>query len=279
MPSPPLYAVEGVYPRRRPNVWRDSEKNILSGVLCIIVIVVTCACISQPQWFQLDGGGCSSHSIGLYLFFHPGTFEPIKGMDMSIYSSHLIYYTNGEELKFCVTPEIVAFMRLVIGLIFLMICSSLIQMLLDITGPSGRILKCIRKNAVAGIFSVMVCVVCIGICYYITTLMETQQEATKPVYGPMASARVHIKLDIGFDLLIFAGGLSVTAVGFSWLRPAHIFQESDAAPLVEDWGGLDGLETFSVPPGGNALVPHVPYLRNLEPPPPVEGHPPPPYTP
>ncbi|XP_066958802.1 transmembrane protein 127-like [Macrobrachium rosenbergii] len=279
MPARPEYAVEGLYPRRRPNVWRDSEKNLMSGVVSIIVIVVTCACISQPQWFRLDGGGCSTHTVGLYLFFHPGNFEPLKGTDIGPSASHVIYYTNGEELKFCVTPEIVAFMRLVIGLIFLMICSSLVQMLLDITGPSGRILKCIRKNAVAGIISVLVCVVCIGVCYYITTLMETQQETTKPVIGPLASARVHVKLDIGFYLLIFAGALSVFAVGFSWLRPSHIFQEGDTAPLVEEWGGLEGLETFSIPPGGGPMVPPIPYMHNVEPPPPVEGHPPPPYTP
>lgn len=53
--------------------------------------------------------------------------------------------------------------------------------------------------------SVLVCVVCVGVCYYITTLIETQQEATKPVMGPAAAARVQIKLDVGFYLLIFAG--------------------------------------------------------------------------
>ncbi|KAG7161400.1 Transmembrane protein 127-like [Homarus americanus] len=182
------------------------------------------------------------------------------------------------KLKFCVTPEIVALMRIVIGLIFAMICSSLVQMLLDITGPTGRIMKCFRKNAVAGIFSVLVCVLCVGVCYYIIMLIETQQEATKPVVGPTAVARVQVKLDVGFYLLIFAGGLSVIAVGCSWLRPAHLFQDSDSAPLMEDWGGLEGLETFSVPPG-SSLSAHIPYLSDLEPPPPVEGHPPPPYTP
>lgn len=74
------------------------------------------------------------------------------------------------------------------------------------------------------------------------------------------------------------GGMSVMAVGCSWLRPAHIFQDGDAAPLVEEWGGLEGMETFSVPPG-SSLGPYMPYLHDMEPPPPVEGHPPPPYTP
>ena len=60
------------------------------------MIVVTCACISQPQWFRLDGGGCSTHTVGLYLFFHPGAFEPIKGTDIGPSAPHLIYYTNGE---------------------------------------------------------------------------------------------------------------------------------------------------------------------------------------
>lgn len=278
MPAHPIYAVGGLYPRRRQQVFKDNGKNLISGVVSIVVIVVVCACMSQPQWFWLDGGGCTTHTIGLYLFFHPGHFQPVEGKDVGSSMSHVIYYTNGEELKFCVTPEIVALMRIVIGLIFMMICSSLVQMLLDISGPSGSIMKCFRKNAVAGIFSVLVCVVCVGMCYYITTLIETQQEATKPVIGPLAVARVQVKLDVGFYLLIFAGGMSVLAVGCSWLRPVHLFQETDSAPLMEDWGGLEGLETFSVPPG-SSLASHIPYLSDLEPPPPVEGHPPPPYTP
>ncbi|XP_042858221.1 transmembrane protein 127-like [Penaeus japonicus] len=278
MPTLPVCAVGGLYPRRRQPVRRDHDKNIMSGVVSIIVIVVVCACLSQPQWFWLDGGGCTTHTIGLYMFFHPGEFQVIEGTTYSSSTSHLIYYANGHKLKFCVTPEIVTLMRVVIGLIFVMICASLIQMMLDITGPTGRVLKCVRKNAIAGIVSVLVCVVCVGVCYYITTLIETQQEATKPVIGPAASARVQIKLDVGFYLLIFAGGMSVMAVGCSWLRPAHIFQDGDAAPLVEEWGGLEGMETFSVPPG-SSLGPYVPYLHDMEPPPPVEGHPPPPYTP
>ncbi|XP_027209232.2 transmembrane protein 127 [Penaeus vannamei] len=278
MPTLPACAVGGLYPRRRQQVRRDHDKNIMSGVVSIIVIVVVCACLSQPQWFWLDGGGCTTHTIGLYMFFHPGEFHVTEDTTYSPSTSHLIYYANGHKLKYCVTPEIVTLMRVVIGLIFVMICTSLIQMMLDITGPTGRVLKCIRKNAVAGIISVLVCVVCVGVCYYITTLIETQQEATKPVTGPAASARVQIKLDVGFYLLIFAGGMSVMSVGCSWLRPAHIFQDGDAAPLVEEWGGLEGMETFSVPPG-SSLGPYMPYLHDMEPPPPVEGHPPPPYTP
>nr|XP_045598902.1 transmembrane protein 127-like [Procambarus clarkii] len=240
MPAHPVYAIGGLYPRRRQQAWKDHDKNLMSGVVSTVVIVVVCACMSQPQWFWLDGGGCSTHNIGLYIFFHAGHFQPVEGKDVTSSMSHVIYYTNGEELKFCVTPEIVALMRIVIGLIFVIICSSLVQMLLDISGPSGSILKCFRKNAVAGIFSVLV------------SLMSFY--------------------------MIFLGGMSVLAVGCSWLRPAHLFPEADSAPLMEDWGGLEGLETFSVPPG-SSLSSHIPYLSDLEPPPPVEGHPPPPYTP
>ena len=71
-----------------------------------------------------------------------------------------------------------------------------------------------------------------------------------------------------------AGGLSVLAVGCSWLRPAHIFQPPDGAPLMEDCG-LEGLDTLTGP--GNS--PCYPYLMDREPPPPLEGNPPPPYSP
>lgn len=284
MSPPSLYAIGGgLYPRRRSQPPKDQNKNVLSGVVSVVVVVIVCACVSQPQWIWLKGGGCTTHNLGLYLFFHPGHFQPTEGTHYGLTTPHLIYYTNGQELKFCVTPEIVSLMRMVIVLIFLLISTALMQMLLDMNGPSSAFLKALQRNAIPSIFSVLLCVVSVGLCYYITTLVENQQEATKPVIGPNASARVQVKMDIGFYLLIFAGGMSVLAVGCNWLRPSHIFHD-DTAPLVEgEWGGHDSLENYYSRGGAASSLPHLPHIpympHDMEPPPPMEGHPPPPYTP
>ncbi|XP_076058085.1 transmembrane protein 127-like [Oratosquilla oratoria] len=278
MPAPNIYpnTGHGLCHRTRRALWREQERNLLSGVISVVVIVVVCASVSQPQWFWLDGGGCNTSTLGLYLFFHTGHFQSSDGNRMIYSPVHVTYYVNGQELNLCVTPEIVGLMHINICLIFLMIIATLLQMLLDLTGPNIRVLSCTRKNGIPSIASVLFCVACIGVCYYITTLIEAQQEATKPS-KEQASPRVQVKLDIGFYLLVFAGGLSVVAVGCNWLRPAHIFNDHDTAPLVEEWGGLEGLETFAVPPGTS--LPPMPFMHDMEPPPPVEGHPPPPYTP
>lgn len=75
-------------------------------------------------------------------------------------------------------------------------------------------------------------------------------------------------------LCTVTGGLSVLAVGCSWLRPAHIFQPPDGAPLMENCD-LEGLDTLA----GHGSSPGYPYLMDREPPPPLEGNPPPPYSP
>lgn len=116
----------------------------------VYVFVTENAQITYVLWYQqikcwhlLDTFGIQGCRIE-----HVTTYKLWKTIKQNIF-----YLFHFSELKFCVTPEIVTLMRVVIGLIFVMICASLIQMMLDITGPTGRILKCVRKNAVAGIIS------------------------------------------------------------------------------------------------------------------------------
>lgn len=56
------------------------------------------------------------------------------------------------------------------------------------------------------LFPVWVCVVGVGVCYRLTILLETLQEATKPSQGPFAADRVQVKFDVGFYLFVLAGG-------------------------------------------------------------------------
>ncbi|XP_045102427.1 transmembrane protein 127-like isoform X2 [Portunus trituberculatus] len=242
----------------------------------------------------MEGGGCSTNSLSLYIFFLAGqfvrvntgasssTFYPAPGdapsssasSSSSDASASYIYYIDGQELELCVTPHIVSLLQVVIGLVFLMVCGAAVQLTLDLAGSAGKAARCLRRNALPSIVAVWACVASVGVCYRLTVLLEALQEATKPLHGLSAMDRVQVKFDVGFYLLVLGGGLSVLAVGCSWLRPAHIFQLPDSAPLMEDCG-LDGLDSL----GGPGSSPGYPCLMDREPPPPLEGNPPPPYTP
>ncbi|KAK8390199.1 hypothetical protein O3P69_013047 [Scylla paramamosain] len=291
MQAPPSYPSGRALRRRlhcRPSACLDTERNLLSGLVNVAVVVVVCVAVFQPRWFWMDGGGCSTNNLSLYLFFLAGQFVRVNGdaSSTTFYSvpddapsssdapASYIYYINGEELELCVTPHIVSLLEVVIGLVFLMLCAASVQLILDLAGSAGKAARCLRRNALPSIVAVWACVASVGVCYRLTVLLEALQEATKPSHGLSAMDRVQVKFDVGFYLLVLAGGLSVLAVGCSWLRPAHIFQPPDSAPLMEDCG-LEGLDSLA----GPGSSPGYPCLMDREPPPPLEGNPPPPYSP
>ena len=62
----------------------------------MVVVVIMSAALSQPQWFWIEGGGCNTRFLGLYLFLYPGHFRAVEGEHLLPSSPHLIYYTNGQ---------------------------------------------------------------------------------------------------------------------------------------------------------------------------------------
>ena len=93
LPPLPGYSRGSRYNRRhhrhrRRSIFRfkRKESNILAAVFSMIVMLLLCTAMAEPQWFYLKGGGCrqisadsasqyeSIHYLGITQFFYLGRF-------------------------------------------------------------------------------------------------------------------------------------------------------------------------------------------------------------
>jgi len=139
--------------------------------------------------------------------------------------------------------------------------SSLFAFVLDTLGVTHKTLKVLRRNAVGSVLTVFFCVTVIGLSYYITTLIEYQQEENKT----HSNARIEVKFDVSFYLVAAAGSLAVLATAANLLRKPVAPGDESVDRLLDEF---EGLETFSI--GYPSSVDVSPM--HLMPPPP------PPYT-
>ncbi len=72
--------------RRRSRFrFKHKERNFLAAVCSMVVIVVLCTAMAEPNWFDVRGGGCRDtdnkavHTMGVYQFFYLGHFEVLNG--------------------------------------------------------------------------------------------------------------------------------------------------------------------------------------------------------
>ncbi|XP_067126468.1 transmembrane protein 127-like [Centruroides vittatus] len=244
---------------------KERERNIPAAILSIIVIATLSTALAQPKWFYLKGGGCTHEYIGVQEFFYMGYFESVKSTKMKDSDMYFIYHGYNDEMKYCVTPAIVNVIRTVIALCFIAILTTLVQFFFDTIGVRNKWLKTIRRNSLFNILTVLLCVVVIGLCFYISTLMEQQQKSTKI----NATTKVEIKFDVSYFLVSGAGAMAILAAAANLLRRYPIIESQSTQGLLDD---ADNTETFSID------FPHVsstwPYriessqMQNLSAPPP-----------
>lgn len=262
-----------VWPRR-PRRWRltERERNLPAAILSIIVIATLSTALVHPRWFYLQGGGCGHNYLGVQQFFYVGYFETAPRLfanDLS-HPPSFVYYGLNEEMRDCVTPTIVSLQRVLIVLCFLAILSSLLQFFMDALGIMYKWLRVIRRNALCSILTVILCLGVIGICYYVSTLMEEQQEATKPNH----TSRVEVRFSVSYHLVAAAGAAAVLAAG------ANLLRRSAPLTLVGDVA-VDSLllddntrETFEVSISHSEMWPYRQDLTCMHSLPPL-----PPYSP
>lgn len=214
----------------------------------MLAIALLSTALAQPRWFRLRGGSCPHAYLGVIQFFAMG--PPL------VHSSNV---HAAEES--CWTPRIASMMRLIIAFSFLSIASSLVAFILDTVGTTSSRLKSLRQNAVGSVFTVFFTVIVIGLCYYVTTLIEGQQELSRMHPG----SRVEVKFDISFYLITAAGSIAVLATAANLLHKPQTLDEESVNGLLEDY---DGLETFSIGYPSRVDVSPMHFLP-----------PPPPYTP
>ena len=133
--------------------------------------------------------------------------------------------------------------------------------------------------------SVCICVTINGLCYWITTLVEHIQKATKIHKG----SKVEVRFALSFYLIAFAGGLSVIASAWNLLRRYPPYEVSEHREhLLDDYDGVDFVPS---PPSSAAAampLPSGPPPSGPTPPAPTAAElvsptaqmpPPPAYTP
>ncbi|XP_064466319.1 transmembrane protein 127-like [Ornithodoros turicata] len=249
--------------RRRP---KEHERNLPAALLSVVVIATLATALVHPRWFHLRGGGCTRKYIGVHEFFYIGYFEKTSHVfsDGAMEFPSYTYYGLDEELKDCVTPMIVCLQRIVIVLCFLAILSSLLQFFMDALGVTRRFLGPMRQNAVCSVLTVIFCVALLGDCYYISVLMEEQQEATRPIH----TSQVEVSFSTSYHLATAAGAIAVLAASTNLLRvPSASMTVSE--PLLDD-----GSDEFSVGISHSEVWSHQQGLTCLQNMPPL-----PPYTP
>ncbi|CAM1296822.1 TMEM127 (predicted) [Pycnogonum litorale] len=251
------------------------ERNFIAAVFEIIVIAILATALAQPQWFHLVGGGCNHSYLGAYQFVYVGYFEsrPTSLSSSKLLtttsSSSLIYHDVTETLDNCVTPKIVNLFRVVIALCFLAIISLIVQLISDIRGVNHKLLKLLRRNAIGSIIAVIFCVSIIGICYYMSILMEHQQKMTRVRDG----AKVMVQFHVSYYLITAAGSIAIIASAANLMKrypsafiPRRFHHNSHRRFMPNDNALLDdydGQETFSVPNNSTAIEHHLspPYTR------------------
>ncbi|KAL1439980.1 hypothetical protein MTO96_009804 [Rhipicephalus appendiculatus] len=173
---------------------------------------------------------------GVQNFFYVGYFEvfPRHFVNGPSRLPSYVYYGWNEVMKDCVTPTIVSLQRVLIVLLGL-------------------------------------CLGIVGTCYYISTLMEVQQEMTKP----SRSSRVEVSFSVSYHLVAAAGAAAVLAAGANLLaRPVPTTRLGDSAIdsllLDDDFSR----ETFVVGISHSEMWPYRQDLTHLHSLPPL-----PPYSP
>ncbi|UXI19918.1 Zinc finger CCCH domain-containing protein 11A [Sarcoptes scabiei] len=248
----------------------DKDRNVLAAVLSIIVIAILATALAQPKWFSIYNDLCAPR----YLAKSSDQFEPSKSSiitDDGIPIFDLQYYQNGPfhsssyvftpitiygltpDYKICANPQILALKRTIIGLCFLAIMCTLIQFFMDTIGTRKKWANAMRVYAVGNIICVLLCIMIIGLCYFISILyerMQLQQLFTKQQTSPfslnsdsirsrmigrtMASNQldyltihqIEVKFELSYYLVTLAGFISILASAANlFRRPRQIFIE------------------------------------------------------
>ncbi|KAG8234789.1 hypothetical protein J437_LFUL006621 [Ladona fulva] len=255
------------YPRQRWHILKDQERNFAAAFFHMATIALSCTSLAQLGWFRLSGGKCVPH-LAVYQFFTFGYFDTSTTQsDVSFGSGDVIllpvtvqYHSSSGVLK-CVTPEIANLMRILIVMCFLAMISSLFGFFLDIIGPTRKSLQFIQRNSLPSIITVLWVVAIVGVCYYITILIESSLQSMYP------NSYVFVSYEYGCYTITAAGAASVIATACNLLRPQRNASEEVVLHhrrLMDDW---DEAETFSVA-GPQRLFDGDTPLESIPPPPP-----------
>jgi hypothetical protein len=72
--------------------FKRKESNIVAAVVNMVVMLLLCTAVAEPQWFYLKGGGCRHASLAV-----PSEFDSIHylGVTQFLYMGHFIATPHG----------------------------------------------------------------------------------------------------------------------------------------------------------------------------------------
>lgn len=208
---------------------KHKETNFLAAMCSMVVVVLVCTSLAEPEWFFVSGGRCRDlrqpiSYLGVKTFFYQGKFvdtstwnppSTVGEAPQSIY-----YYGNAQDevLLDCITEPTVFLMKCIIVSCFVIIIFSLTAFILDLVGPTNRILRAIRTNAVFSILSVCICVTTNGLSFMVTEQLASYY--SKVPYRP--GSKIDVQFSLSFYIITAAGVISVFGVAANLFRkPIH----------------------------------------------------------
>ncbi|XP_078487025.1 transmembrane protein 127 [Ciona intestinalis] len=209
------------------------EKNILSAILGTATIVVLCASLAEPMWFELKGGQCCHSFLGLKTFFSTigtGYFqedimydEPLDCEKENV-SGHVSY-------QHCINSRTLTLIQVIIVFCFLAIMMSLFSFILDVIAPRQKpFWKVLKRYSFGYVSTVLLCATMVGFSYWASQEIFTLQYQHRLYEG----SKVTVSFSIGVYLIACAGGIAVLATASNLMRQYPTDEEEQAARLMEE---------------------------------------------
>ncbi|XP_076806579.1 transmembrane protein 127-like [Clavelina lepadiformis] len=217
-----------------PQYRKFKEKNILSAMLGTATIVVLCASLVEPVWFQLEGGKCGKPYLGVNTFF-----------DTFTSGSFTIDISEGHnQFEYCVNSKTVTLVQVIIIFCILAICFSLFSFVLDIIAPRTKPLwKMLKRYSLGYIFTALLCATIVGFSYWASQEIYDLQYNNRKYEG----SKVLVSFATGVYLVTAAGGIAILATASNLMRQYPTDEEEQAERLMDEqsddesespWGNL-----------------------------------------
>lgn len=213
--------------------FKQAERNWIAAVFDMVVMAVLISSLADQSWFQLHGGRCAAKSVGVLNFLFDN-------------------FEAGERA--CFDSKITAVMRSIVAMLFLSITTTLFAFTLDTLGPSGKVLKGIRRLAVGNILSVILCVITCLLSFWSAILME-QMLRDDPI---SQTSRTVVTFDTGYFLMVMSGALSILISATNLLWPHPLVERPRRERLVDDWEEFLEHDFTGIPPSFNVPAPPPP---------------------
>ncbi|CAF0860608.1 unnamed protein product [Rotaria sp. Silwood1] len=250
--------------REEISLRRKYERNYASAICGMFAIATLVVSLFDYRWFWLNGGICNLKYIGLNMFFSMGKLFVIQTpvpWDTSAPINDIYEFkpNNYMALIGCIDRRSLITLRLMITFICLAIISSTIGFLLDALGPMKYSLKFMRRHAFWYILSVFLCVIVIGLCFYVSELIYDIQDKTRLKFGK----KIEVQFDIAYYLLVISNVLLLLAITFALFKKYPTHDEEDVERLIDNWSRRE--QALFIERSLPAVISTIP--NNNEPPP------------